>query len=160
MLREIGVNLPGFFSFFILRSHTSQAQESLVTSEAATDIALGLHRNPKLSNKRTSSLIRWVTNPRKWEQIVLAFLFSVFLLLGPKSNGSQRKYTAEQVIKTTTFWPEDHKEEAQATRIYQRDDAHEREISRKAQDKPTIKLHVPGCVLKQQTKDLENCSKR
>lgn len=101
--RDWGESPRVFFSFFILQSHTCQAQGSLVTAEAATDIALGLHRNPKLSNKRTLFSDQVSDNPRKWEQIALAFLLSVFLLLGPRSNGSQRKYTAEQVIKTTAF---------------------------------------------------------
>lgn len=51
--RDWGESPRFFFSFLILQSHISQAQRSLVTAEAATDIALGLHRNPKLSNKRT-----------------------------------------------------------------------------------------------------------
>lgn len=51
--RDWGESPRFFFSFFILRSHTSQAQGSLVTAEAATDTALGLYRNPKVSNKRT-----------------------------------------------------------------------------------------------------------
>lgn len=125
MLRETGVNLPGLFPLFSFSNLIHRRLKEVWWQQRQPQTQhwgyTGIQNSPI---REPSSLVRWVMNPRKWEQIVLAFLLSVFLLLDARSNGSQRKYTAEKVIKTTAFWPEDHKEEAQAIRMYQRDDAH------------------------------------